>query len=122
MTGEWPPVDRVEAAVRAHAHRVVMRDPAARGDIASGAELSPPDLLERLLGGRFETFDLVAHAKIGAHHVFKTRLAGSVLVVVQARWAEDPDGRWRIREAEVVRTEIPAASRDWPPARDSGAP
>lgn len=121
MTGEWPPVDRVEAAVRAHAHRVVTRDPAAREDVAAGAELSPPDLLERLLDGQFEGFDLVAHAKIGAHHVFKTRLVGPAIVVVQARWAEDPDGRWRIREAEVARTAARGASGD-PLSRASGAP
>jgi hypothetical protein len=98
-------VTGVEAAVRAHARRVIGQDPAAREDLSPGVALSPPDLLDRLLQTDFETFDLVAHARIGAHHVFKTKLVGPTLVVVQARWAEDPDGHWRIREAEVSRTE-----------------
>jgi hypothetical protein len=83
--------------------------------------LSPPDLLEHLLGAQFETFDLVAHAKIGAHHVFKTRLVGPVIVVIQARWAEDPVGRWRIREAEVARTEVRVESRGRTTSPDSEA-
>ncbi len=110
----------VEAAVQAHARRVLTRDSAARDDLAPGAELSPPDLLDRLLQADFETFDLVAHAKIGAHHVFKTKLVGPILVVVQARWAEDPDGRWRIREAEISRTEVLAPGRPAALPGDSG--
>ena len=52
-----------------------------------------------------EGFELVAHARIGAHHIFKTKFLGPTTLVVQARWAEDPGGPWRIREAEVARVE-----------------
>lgn len=93
----------VEAAVREHARRVTARDPGARQDLAPGAELNPGDLLDRLLQDEFRAFELVAHARIGAHHVFKTRYVGPRTMVVQARWVRSPDGRWQIHEAEVVR-------------------
>jgi hypothetical protein len=96
----------VEAAVREHARRTISREPEARDDLAPGAELTPPDLLERLGRTRFEGFELVAHAKIGVHHVFKTKFVGPTVIVVQARWAREAGGRWRIREAEIVRTEV----------------
>jgi hypothetical protein len=98
-------VSDVEAAARAHAGRVVAADPAARADLAPGSAVDPPDLLDRLLGGRFSGFELVAHARIGAHHVLKTRYAGPTTMVVQARWVQDADAdrRWRIHEAEIAR-------------------
>jgi hypothetical protein len=91
-----------EAAARAHAARLVARDGAARRDLAPGALLDPPEVIERLLAGPFDAFELVAHARIGAHHVFKTKLIGPTTLVVQARWAED-GGTWRIREIEIAR-------------------
>jgi hypothetical protein len=94
-----------ERAARAHAERIVRGDGQAREDLAAGAGLAPADLLERLVAAGFREFELVAHARIGAHHVYKIRFAGPATVVVQARWAADPDGRWRIREAEVARVE-----------------
>jgi len=99
-------VTEVETAGRAHAQRILTRDPAARHDLTSGAALSPPELLDRLLQAPFETFELVAHARIGEHHLFKTKLVGPTIIVLQARWARDPDGVWRVREAEVARTEM----------------
>ena len=98
MTGGGP-----EAAARAHAARLVVRDPRARDDLVPDARVEPADLLERLLAGPFEAYELVAHARIGAHHIFKTKLIGSTTYVVQARWAADGD-RWRIREVELART------------------
>jgi hypothetical protein len=110
-------------AARAHAARLLERDPRAGEDLAAGAALEPPDLLERLLAARFRTFELVAHARIGAHHIFKTRLVGPSTVVVQARWAADADGVWRIREAEVARAEgEPAAPGGWDAHSAPGAP
>jgi hypothetical protein len=99
----------VEEAVREHARRLLGGASSAREDLAPGAELIPVDLLAQLGAARFESFEIVAHAKIGAHHVFKTKFLGSTVVVVQARWARDGDGRWRIRDAEVVRTEAGSA-------------
>jgi hypothetical protein len=101
-----------EPAARAHAERIVRGDRSAAEDLAPGAEVVPPDLLAWLLGRAFRSAELVAHARIGAHHVFKTRFVGSTTIVVQARWAVAPDGRWRIREAEVARVE--GASPDVP--------
>jgi hypothetical protein len=96
----------LELMVLNHATLVVGRDPRARGDLASEAEITPPDLIEWLLSQPFTGFELVAHARIGAHHIFKTKFIGpTILVVVQARWATDASGGWRIREAEVARTE-----------------
>jgi hypothetical protein len=92
-------------AARVHAERVVGRDSRAREDVAAGAETTPPDLVEWLLGGIFDRFELVAHARIGAHHIFKTKFVGPTTVVVQARWVAEPDGRWLVREAEVTRVE-----------------
>jgi hypothetical protein len=99
-TGRGP-----EEAARAHAARIVGRDGRVHEDVAPGAEIVPPDLLESLLAHTFQGFELVAHARIGAHHIFKTRFLGPPTLVVQARWAEDPGGPWRIREAEVARVE-----------------
>jgi hypothetical protein len=89
-------VSDVEAAARAHAQRLLAGDPGARDDLA-------PDLLDRLLAGRFRSFEVVAHARIGAHHVLKTRYVGPAVLVVQARWVADPAGRWRIHDAEIAR-------------------
>jgi hypothetical protein len=95
-----------ELTVRNHAALVVGRDPRARGDLALEAEITPPDLVDRLLSQSFTGFELVAHARIGAHHIFKTKFIGpTTLVVVQARWVADAGGSWKIREAEVARTE-----------------
>jgi len=94
-----------ERAARSHAERVVGRDPRAHEDLASEAEISPPDLVGWLLMHPFTGFELVAHARIGAHHIFKTKFVGPTTLVVQARWAVDAGGSWRIREAEVTRTE-----------------
>lgn len=82
-----------EAAARVHAARLVARDAEAQDDFAPGAPVEPPDLLERLLAGPFEAYELVAHARIGAHHIFKTKLIGPTTYVVQARWADDGDRR-----------------------------
>jgi hypothetical protein len=95
-----------EDAAQGHAERIVRRDPRAMDDLAPGAEVAPPDLLQWLLGHSFLGFELVAHARIGAHHVFKTKFVGAATtLVVQARWVADGDGRWSIREAEVTRVE-----------------
>ena len=94
-----------ERAARAHAERIVGHDASAREDLAPGAEVAPPDLLEWLVARQFRGFELVAHARIGAHHIFKTKFVGPTTLVVQARWAAEVDGRWRIREAEVARVE-----------------
>jgi hypothetical protein len=94
-----------EGAARGHAERVVGRDRRAHEDLASGAEITPPDLVEWLLSHPFTGFELVAHARIGAHHIFKTKFVGPTTLVVQARWASEAGGSWRIREAEVTRTE-----------------
>lgn len=107
-----------EAAARAHAGRLLARDVRARDDLVPGASVEPPDLLERLLAGGFHAFELVAHARIGAHHILKTKLVGPVTLVVQARWAADADGAWRIREVELVRIEDPgvvAGVAGWDP-------
>ena len=106
-----------EEAARAHAARIVERDGQARADLASGAEVTPPHLVDWLLGRPFASFELVAHARIGAHHVFKTKFVGPTTVVVQARWAPDPAGRWRIREAEVARVEGGPDGAPLPPSR-----
>lgn len=92
-----------EAAVREHARRVAGGDVRAREDLAPEAAIEPIDLLEQLLAERLGRFELVAHARIGAHHVFKIRYVGSRTVVVQARWAQAADGRWRVLDAEVAR-------------------
>jgi hypothetical protein len=106
-----------ERAARAHAERIVGRDAGAREDLAPGAEITPPDLLERLVVRQFRGFELVAHARIGAHHIFKTKFVGATAVVVQARWAAEADGRWRIREAEVARVEGGSFDVLFPPSR-----
>ena len=104
---EAPPGERTgpEQAARAHAERIVGRDARAQEDLAPGADVAPPDLLEWLLDRQFRGFELVAHARIGAHHIFKTRFIGPTTLVVQARWAAADGDRWRIREAEVARVE-----------------
>jgi hypothetical protein len=92
-------------AVRAHAERIVARDGRAHLDVAPGAEVTPSDLVDWLLAQSFVGFELVAHARIGAHHIFKTKFVGPTTLVIQGRWAAEPGGSWRIREAEVARVD-----------------
>ena len=106
----------VEVAVREHARRLLGGESSVREDLVPGAALTPGDLLVQLAAARFESYEIVAHAKIGAHHVFKTKFLGSTVVVVQARWARDGDGRWRVRDAEVVRTEAGPPRATPPPS------
>ena len=106
-----------EKAARAHAARIVGHDAGAREDLAPGAEITPPDLVAWLVGRGFREFELVAHARIGAHHIFKTKFVGATTIVVQARWAADATGRWLIREAEVVRAEGAEAGVPGPVSR-----
>jgi hypothetical protein len=91
------------AAAEAHAARVLARDAAARRALVPDAPVEPGDLYERLLAGPFRRFELVAHARIGAHHIFKTRYVGPTTLVVQERWVRGSDGAWRIHEAELAR-------------------
>ena len=93
----------LEATVEAHARRVVAGDRSALTDLVPGAGIEPPDLFDRLLGGGLRGFELVAHARIGAHHLVKTRYAGPSTLVVQERWVRGADGRWRVHEAELTR-------------------
>jgi hypothetical protein len=95
--------DEPEAAAREHARRIVAGDAGARADVAAGAVIEPADLLDRLLDARFHGFELVAHARIGAYHIFKTRYAGPTSVVVQARWVPAAGGGWQVAEAAVTR-------------------
>jgi hypothetical protein len=106
-----------EQAARAHAQRIVGRDPRATEDLRAGAELTPSDLVPWLLGHSFSGFELVAHARIGAHHIIKTKFVGPTTLVVQARWATEAGGLWRIREAEVARVEGGPAGMPAPVSR-----
>ena len=98
------------AAVDAHARRVVAGDPGARADLVPDATLEPAGLYERLLEGRFRGFEVVAHARVGAYHIFQTKYLGPTTFVVQERWVRGVDGQWRIHEAELARVtpEAPA--------------
>jgi hypothetical protein len=93
----------LRACVADHARRILDRDLRAREDLVPDAHIEPPDLLDRLLDARFQDFELVAHARVGAHHIVKTRYLGPRAMVVQARWVRDAEGRWRIHEAEIAR-------------------
>jgi hypothetical protein len=106
-----------ERTARSHAERVAGRDRRAFEDLAPGAEVTPRDLLEWLMGCQFGDAELVGHARIGAHHIFKTKFVGATTIVVQARWAADATGRWLIREAEVVRVEGAQAGVPGPVSR-----
>ena len=44
--------------------------------------------LSVVVGPSVPGFELVAHARIGAHHIFKTKFMGPTTLVVQARWAD----------------------------------
>ena len=107
-----------EQAARAHAQRIIGRDARACEDLGPEAEVTPPDLVEWLLAHPFVSFELVAHARIGAHHIFKTKFIGPTTMVVQARWAAGAaGGHWYIREAEVVRVEGGQPDGPTPPPR-----
>ena len=106
-----------EQAARAHAERIVRRDRRALDDLAAGAEVTPPDILDWLMTHQFRGSELVAHARIGVHHVLKTKFVGASTIVVQARWAAEADGRWLIREMEVARVEGVAPGAPGPVAR-----
>ena len=106
-----------ERAARAHAERIIGRDRRAFEDLAPSAEVAPPDLLDWLMARQFRGSELVAHARIGLHHILKTKFVGATTIVVQARWAAEPDGRWLIREAEVARVEGVTAGSPGPVTR-----
>jgi hypothetical protein len=93
----------VEEAALNHGRRVLVRDEGAWEDLVDGAPLEPPDLFDRLLQADFREVALVGHARIGAHHVLKTRFEGALTMVVQARWVKGSAGRWQIHDAELVR-------------------
>lgn len=95
----------VETVVREHAERVRAGDPQALADLAPDVQLEPRDLFDRLFRWRFRACELVAHARIGAQHVFKTKYVGPTTVVVQARWVRNVAGRWQLVDAEVARLE-----------------
>jgi hypothetical protein len=101
--GEKSQRAELQAAIESHVHRILAGDAGARADLAPGAEVEPPDLIERLLAGGFRDFDLVAHARIGAYHLVKIRYQGGTTLVVQERWVRGGDGQWRIHEALLVR-------------------
>lgn len=99
--------DELTAQVVDHARRVVTRDVRAREDLAPDAEIEPADLLDRLLlREEFRGFELVAHARIGAHHIFKIKYVGPVSMVIQTRWVQGPAGRWQIHESEIARVAV----------------
>jgi hypothetical protein len=103
------PHEEVERRACEHAGCVAARDRRALADLAPGAAVDPPDLFDRLLAASFTGFELVAHARIGAHHLLKTKYLGPTTIVVQARWVEDPGRSWRIHEVEIARV---AGGRD----------
>ena len=96
------------AAVEVHARDVVAGDAGARTVLASDALVEPPDLYDRLLQARFRGFEVVAHARLGAYHIFKTKYVGPVTLVVQERWVRAADGAWRVHEAELARVAVEA--------------
>ena len=98
------------ATVDAHARRVVASDPGARADLVPDATLEPAELYDRLLDARFRGFEVVAHARVGAYHIFKTRYLGPTVFVVQERWVRGADGQWRIHEAELARVTTGASA------------
>lgn len=99
-------VSELEGAVEAHARRVVAGAAGVLADLAPGAAIDPPDLFERLRAARPHGFELVAHARIGAQHIVKTKYLGPRTLVVQERWVRDADGRWRVHEAELARVAL----------------
>lgn len=106
-----------ERAARTHAERIAGRDRRALEDLAPGADVTPPDLLEWLMGCEFRGAELVAHARIGTHHIFKTKFVGPTTIVVQARWVADAADHWLIREAEVARVDGAPAGAPGPVSR-----
>lgn len=106
MLGTRQKVADIEPRVRAHAEAVLAKNRAASaGDLSPDAPQDPADLYERLDAGTFTRYEIVAHAKIGFHHIYKTKYIGTEAWVVQERWAEQ-DGRWLIRESALLRTEL----------------
>jgi hypothetical protein len=103
------PAWEVTRRAREHAERIVAGDPGALADLAPGAPVEPADLFDRLLAASFTGFELVAHARVGAHHVLKTKYAGPTTIVVQARWAVAGGGRWQVHEVEIARVAVERA-------------
>jgi hypothetical protein len=102
----WPFPSGLEAAVEAHAARLEQRDlRALELDLAPEHQAETLELYRALLTQEPERHEVVAAAKIGAYRFVKLRLAGPRgAAILLTRWVER-DGRWRVVEAEVVRTE-----------------
>ncbi len=99
MSGEG----ELETRVRDHARKVTAGDVRASEDLAPGAQVEPADLLDRLLRAGFRDFEVVAHARVGVHHLLKTKYLGPTTMVIQTRWVQERNGHWQIHEAELVR-------------------
>ncbi len=104
--GQWPLPPDLQAALATHALSL------ARGNLAAVAEDLAPEFrsageefYRSALATGFERHAVVGAAKIGSHRQIKLRLESRQgAVVLLSRWAQR-DGRWRVVEAEVVRTE-----------------
>ncbi|MGH7319733.1 MAG: hypothetical protein ACRELA_08925 [Candidatus Rokuibacteriota bacterium] len=99
MSGE----SELDIRVRDHARKVAAGDMRASEDLAPGAQVEPADLLDRLLRAGFRAFEVVAHARVGAHHLLKTKYLGPPTMVIQTRWVQGTSGHWEIHEAELLR-------------------
>ncbi|MBI4240501.1 MAG: hypothetical protein HY613_02185 [Candidatus Rokubacteria bacterium] len=109
--GRWPVPAELEASVEAHALHLKRRDlQALEDDFAPAYRQAGMATYAPLLAFELATHRIVGLGKLGGHRLVKLRLEGPAgTAVVQLRWAET-DGRWRVLEAEVVRTEAAAAS------------
>jgi len=104
--GRWPLPADLEAAVEAHALNLERGNlSAVTEDLAPDFRAPGEDLYRSVVAAGPRRHTLVAVAKLGAHHQIKLRLeAPKGTVVLLSRWARR-EGRWRVVEAEVVRTE-----------------
>ena len=104
--GWWPIPPELEASVEAHAQHLKMRDfRALERDLAPANREIGIAVYTALSVDEFLSHRIVAFATLGNHRVVKLRLEGSAAAaVLQLRWG-NLDGRWRVLETEVVRTE-----------------
>ena len=104
--GRWPLPADLAAALEAHALKLERGNlSAVVEDLAPDFRASGMELYRSLAAKEFERHAVVGLARIGAYRQVKLRLEGARgAVVLLSRWGQR-DGRWRVVEAEVVRTE-----------------
>jgi hypothetical protein len=101
--------DELEAAIDAHACAFASSDPASaeRFVVETAIAAHREALRSASLRDKIESFEVLARARLGPQIVVKVRFhGGKAATLLQNRWAQLNDGRWRIVEIEDLSVKV----------------